>query len=40
MRVTTSAEIPVGFDPTDPDILVDRIPHEEFLARYCPANAG
>ena len=27
-----SATVPTGFDPTDPDIYVDRVPHEEFLA--------
>jgi cholest-4-en-3-one 26-monooxygenase len=32
MRVTTSTEIPAGFDPTDPDINVQQLPHEEFLA--------
>jgi cholest-4-en-3-one 26-monooxygenase len=32
MRVTTATEIPAGFDPTDPDINVDRLPHDELLA--------
>ena len=32
MRVTTSTEIPAGFDPTDPDINVERLPHDELLA--------
>ena len=27
-----STTVPAGFDPTDPDIYVDRVPHEEFLA--------
>jgi cholest-4-en-3-one 26-monooxygenase len=27
-----STTVPTGFDPTDPDIYVDRVPHEEFLA--------
>lgn len=27
-----STSVPTGFDPTDPDIYVDRVPHEEFLA--------
>ena len=32
-----SATVPTGFDPTDPDIYVDRVPHEEFLAMRATA---
>lgn len=30
--------VPVGFDPTDPDLYADRVPHQEFLAlrRHAP----
>jgi cholest-4-en-3-one 26-monooxygenase len=30
--VTTSTEIPTGFDPTDPDLIADGMPHDELLA--------
>ncbi len=30
--MTTATEIPVGFDPTDPDINVEGLPHKELLA--------
>ena len=32
-----SVTVPTGFDPTDPDIYVDRVPHEEFLAMRATA---
>jgi len=32
LRVTTATEIPAGFDPTDPDINVEGLPHDELLA--------
>ncbi len=28
----TTPAVPTGFDPTDPDIYLERVPHEEFLA--------
>ncbi|WP_367650387.1 cytochrome P450 [Nocardioides sp. zg-DK7169] len=30
--MSTSLEIPVNFDPTDPDVMRERVPHEELLA--------
>ena len=30
--MTQTPVLPVGFDPTDPDILVERLPHDELLA--------
>ncbi len=28
----TTPAVPTGFDPTDPDLYTERVPHEEFLA--------